>query len=57
MRLEVLLLTTTMIQTVQDDMLRGFRLLDGVDHDDDVEEYYNIRCEPDESIADFNRRT
>lgn len=46
-----------------DDMLRGFRvfnnLLDGVDHDDadDVaEEYYNIRCDPDES-ADYNLRT
>jgi hypothetical protein len=47
-----------------DDVMRGFRLfnnlLDGVDHDDadDVaEEYYNIRCYPDESIAGFNRRT
>jgi len=49
---------------LQDDMLRGFRLfnnlLDGVDHDDadDVaEEYYNIRFDPDESIAGFNLRT
>ena len=44
-----------------DDVMRGFRLLDGVDHDDaddDAdEEYYNIRCDPDESIADYNRRT
>jgi hypothetical protein len=47
-----------------DDVMRGFRLfnnlLDGVDHDDadDVaEEYYNIRCYPDESIAGFNLRT
>jgi hypothetical protein len=49
---------------LQDDAMRGFRLfnnlLDGVDHDDadDVaEEYYNIRCDPDESIAGFNLRT
>ena len=49
---------------LQDDVLRGFRLfnnlVNGVDHDDadDAdEEYYNIRCDPDESIADFNRRT
>ena len=47
-----------------DDILRGFRLfnnlLDGVDHDDAddaYEEYYNIRCDPYESIAGFNRRT
>jgi len=47
-----------------DDMLRGFRLFNNlvndVDHDadDDAdEEYYNIRCDPNESIADFNRRT
>ena len=44
--------------------MRGFRLfnnlLDGVDHDDDDnkdEEYYNIRCDPDESIAYFHQRT
>jgi hypothetical protein len=44
--------------------MRGFRLfnnlLDGVDHDDadnKDEEYYNIRCDPDESVADYNRRT
>lgn len=49
---------------LQDDMLRGFRLfnnlLDNVDHDvaDNAdEEYYNIRCDPYESVADFNRRT
>ena len=49
---------------LQDDVLRGFRLfnnlVNGVDHDDadDAdEEYYNIRCDPDESIANFNRRT
>lgn len=49
---------------LQDDVMRGFRLfnnlVNGVDHDDadDAdEEYYNIRCDPDESIADFNLRT
>ena len=49
---------------LQDDAMRGFRLfnnlLDGVDHDDDDnndEDYYNIRCDPDESVADYNRRT
>jgi hypothetical protein len=49
---------------LQDDVLRGFRLfnnlVNGVDHDDadDAdEEYYNIRCDPDESIADFHLRT
>ena len=49
---------------LQDDAMRGFRLfnnlLDGVDHDDadnNDEDYYNIRCDPDESVADYNRRT
>lgn len=42
---------------LQDDVMRGFRVLDGVDHDDDDhadEEYYNIRCDPDDSVADYN---
>jgi len=49
---------------LQDDVLRGFRLfnnlVNGVDHDDAddyAEDYYNIRCDPDESVADYNRRT
>ena len=42
---------------LQDDVMRGFRVVNGVDHDDadDAdEEYYNIRCDPNESIADYN---
>ena len=45
---------------LQDDVMRGFRVVNGVDHDDadDAdEEYYNIRCDPVESITDFNLRT
>ena len=42
---------------LHDDVLRGFHVLDGVDHDDAddvVEEYYNIRFDLDEAVADYN---